>query len=561
MSKPIGLSIIDYYFYRANPLSKGHYYFKIELQYDKYKADKIMDVRYSQIIKLYKILELKCPGCRIPKLKTKSFLQNISISKEEKEQIKSDTQKFLSHLIHHPILSDNSSVLTFFANSNIEKNLSSNKINKIKKEDDDKDDLNEDILPVNKSDDIAINKKDDLLSEFEVIEKNDIKNILDENDENELLNMFNNEKNDSTFKNLLNLVNSGYNYIKSFSKKLSNEIEDDKIPEIGQERNLSLSRNIHEKDFEFIKNISSQLGENSEINKYKDKLMIIKTSVDYLIKNFQAESSFITQKVNSLKNIIKYFKEVEKIEESKDENKKDGDNEENKKERLNRLDIKLVKGNINKIEKYASGNESIVYLQINPKIKEMIEYNSMVDDLLNIYNRKKKHILFLVLLKSQLNENEIKNKQTDKIENENGETEKGKNKKGKTEKEDENNNNLLKDIKFLQNKIDIDIKFINKLNKNLEYEINEFKKKKNKIYALINELYKNNYEKQSAIFEIINKDISFDSDSENSSKIKVENDENESNSEKSLKVEKKDENKKEENKKKENSFIDDFEEI
>ena len=140
---------------------------------------------------------------------------------------------------------------------------------------------------------------------------------------------------------------------------------------------------------------------------------------------------------------------------------------------------------------------------MKPAIEQMIEYITTVEGLLDIFYRKKNHIQFLMKLQSQYTESEKR--------------------KNLTEENDPNKKIIEKDINFLRNKIDLEKKFINKLNENLKYELNKFKEEKgNKIYTYINDLYKNNYLRQREIYNILNKEISFDSDSDNSSKIKGE---------------------------------------
>ena len=140
---------------------------------------------------------------------------------------------------------------------------------------------------------------------------------------------------------------------------------------------------------------------------------------------------------------------------------------------------------------------------MKPAIEQMIDYKTTVEGLLDIFYRKKNHIQFLMKLQSQYTESEKR--------------------KNLTEENDPNKKLIENDINFLRNKIDLEKKFIYKLNENLKYELNKFKEEKgNKIYTFINDLYKNNYLRQREIYNILNKEISFDSDSDNSSKIKGE---------------------------------------
>ena len=80
----------------------------------------------------------------------------------------------------------------------------------------------------------------------------------------------------------------------------------------------------------------------------------------------------------------------------------------------------------------------------------------------------------------------------------------------------------INEINSFKKKVEREKNFIHKLNQDLKYEIDKLRKtKENNIYELINRLYSYNYIKECEINEIFNKEIFLDSDSENSSKIKM----------------------------------------
>ena len=146
MKKIKQISISDY-----KPLSSSminrHYYFDIKIIYENESDNNTIYKRYSEIEELYKILLLKYPGCRIPKFPEKSFMMNIHINEEEKKNIISKIEQFLSHLIEHKILSEKKVVNDFFANEKLNENK----------------DLKTDLIKTNEDEDI--NNSDSIVNE------------------------------------------------------------------------------------------------------------------------------------------------------------------------------------------------------------------------------------------------------------------------------------------------------------------------------------------------------------------------------------------------------------
>ena len=120
MKKIKQISISDYKPNSSSMINR-HYYFNIQITFED-DSDKILNKRYSEIEELYKILLLKYPGCRIPKFPEKSFMMNIHINEEEKKNIISKIEQFLSHLIEHKRLSEKKVVNDFFANEKLNEN-------------------------------------------------------------------------------------------------------------------------------------------------------------------------------------------------------------------------------------------------------------------------------------------------------------------------------------------------------------------------------------------------------------------------------------------------------
>ena len=537
MKKLKDISILDYKYQKQS----GYYYFDIKIVYeDSSTSNKPIAKRYSQIKELYKILLLKCPGCLIPKFKSKSFKMKLNLTeltKEQKSEIISRAQKFLQYIISHPILIKNKSVSEFFSLENKEINKNQTlKTNKMKtfmeNEEKDDDEMKEDLSSsssidkISKSDNITNDnnnskkEKEKNYDGFEIIEKEDYKDLFEDEEENDLINMFleeENNKNKGIISKSKDVLLSAYKYIISYTEENNIEVEN--------KPNEGMKLNLQEKDIEFIKSIYHELGEDIEINNYGKEIMKIKEGFEYIINNFQKESEIIGSKTKSLDNIIKYFKEVKNIDSKNNKKNKDQKNEDNNidkdndefeniekkenedniKEKRNKKenwDNLILEEDINKIEKYSSINKKFIEEELNVTLNIMNELKEIIDCLSDIFDRKKSHIFFLIKLQSQLNE---KTKRHDL-------------------EEDENKKKLVKDINFFKKKIEKEKLFINKINENLKYEINKFKKEKeNSIYFLINDLYKKNYLKQCEISDIFNKVISFDDDSENSSKIKGEN--------------------------------------
>ena len=345
MKKPIEVSIQDYKL-ESKYMVKGYYNFEIKVKYEN-ELDTLLKKRYSEIKKLYKTLLLKCPGCLIPKIPSKTFVMKyFHITEEERLKIKSSIEKFLKYIIKHPILFENKFVLNFFyEGKSMNKNLNISKM-KTDDEDDDDDDSGE-LININKNkdedDDKEKENKDSSginLDDFEVIEKEDYKDLFKDEEENELLNMFleeENNKNKSLFSTSKDILSSAYKYLMIYPDENNNEVNKNIGVNSGETSLiLSGSSKFQENNYDFIKLNYKELGESLEVSEYGKDIMRICEGIDYLIKNFINEVNIKEKKKKSLNNIINIFNEVKKIDNQNNIKKNLNEKNSNKKEENNK---------------------------------------------------------------------------------------------------------------------------------------------------------------------------------------------------------------------------------
>ena len=526
MKKIKELNINDY-----KPLSSSminqHYYFDIEIKFED-DSEKNINKRYSEIKELYKIMLLKYPGCRIPKFPEKKFMMNIYINEKEKKDLITKIEKFLRHIINHRILSEKNVVNDFFANEKINENkdLKTN-LMKISEEDN----INNSEFTVNKDlEESDINKKDDFESFIKEFEEIDFKKNEHYETwlENNLINMFLEEENNEKkgfFDNAIGFLSSVYNYFIPSSSQDYNLASNN--PE-----NLKQNSSFQEDNIKYLEKMSKDLGEDDYLNEYGKNIMKINEGLSYLYNNFINIQNFNKTKLKSLSNLQKLCLEnLDTVKQKEKEKEKEGEtNDENS------INV------INKIPKYEKSNKKIFDNEVNNKLKEYISINVnfyeidldknlekiheskiIIEELKDIYDRKKSHVNFLMKLISKYNEYD------------------------KKRKIEPDNKNINKDYEHAKKYLNIETDFIKKLNQDLKYEIDFFKQNiESNIYKYINELYINKYNKQSEIFNKLNEIISLESDSETSSKDEnFENLENSENS--SIKINNKKKEKKERN--------------
>jgi len=168
-------------------------------------------------------------------------------------------------------------------------------------------------------------------------------------------------------------------------------------------------------------------------------------------------------------------------------NNKEDDFDFNEEEKKDSDDININhKRHIKKMSKYCTIQTGFLDYTVEETIKKIKKYQALLKELLDIYSRKGEHINYLGRLHSQKDELE-------------------------KQKDNSNNkvNNPVIDIKIeeLQNKLEHEIKFIKKLNKDLKYEIEIYKNNLEKnIYIYINDVYKEKAKKIKDSVDYFNKE-------------------------------------------------------
>jgi hypothetical protein len=487
MKKIKSISIEDY-----KPLSyaivNNHYYFKINIEYED-KENDIINKRYSEIENLYKEIILKYPGCRIPKFPIKSFLMNIHIKEEEKKDIINKIQNFLNHLIEHKLLKEKNIVKDFF----IKIKENENKINDFDEKEISNYNVNENLNKIENKE-IIENEKEKIDNEFETLEfkpTSEYSEIL----ENNLFNMFLEEE----FEKSKGIIDKTKDVIITLISNYSQEIQNNN----ESNNNKLIESNLTEENSKILE---YSIGmKNILLDECGKHIKKINEGLSYLIKNFINMKNYEEIKIKSLSNIKKIC----------EENMKEKENlEENRNEKLNK---KIFINEINKLGQFIEINQEFNNMELSEFIIKLKKNKTIVEELIEIYDRKQNHINFFLKLNSKMNDIKKKEEIEENV---------------KTKK-------ILKnEVELIQKYIQKERDFINKLNEDLEYEVDYFKDNIEKnIYNSMNELYKNNTIKQKQIFDKFNEIVSAESDSENSSKVSsdVKNSSSDENNNKSRK--------------------------
>ena len=460
----------------------GHFNFIFGVSYDDHDQEEEIIRRYSDVRSLYKTLLVKAPGCRIPNIPSKSIWLKINYGneKEVKEREKG-VEEFLKHIIEHKILRKNKYVIKFC--SPTEKSFSYDQNSKGGKEGNDKEDSDDDF---GESKIVNIKGKDG---------END-ENISDEDDIEPLDDFVQeyNNKNKGIVSKGKKLIGNMYNYVKNYTNgntKKNEEGEEENNQNENNDENASniFGKKLTKEDYDYIKKNTKNLGEDFDVNDYNDKINRLNEGVKDIIENLEKLSLTRKKSLDALKEIINKDKDIKKL--NKNNKADDFDiNEEDKKE--SDIDINHRRY-IKKLEKYCINQTGFLDETVSENIKRIKKYQELLQELLDIFTRKKEHINYLGRLHSQ---------------------------KGEIEKQKENPMNKII-IKDMETKLEHEIKFIKKINKDLKYEIEIYKKnKQNDIYQYLNELYKGKAKKIKDIIDFFHKEKLDDEEEQKSEKNK-----------------------------------------
>lgn len=445
----------------------GHYDFKIEVTYENGSQETITR-RYSEIRALYKTLILKCPGCLIPNIPNKSIWLKINYGNEDQinERVEG-IREFFAHIAKHKTLRKNKYVVNFFSTNYkgiIDKSASSS-TQKKKDDSDDDEDFNFRIS-----------------SKKEKIENND-----DDDDDIEPLEEFveeYNNKNKGIASKGKKLIGNLYNYAKSYvsSNNKNEEEKEDNNDNANNNKNSILYRKLSNEDYEFIKKKKVELGEDYNINDYNEKINRLNEGVKNLILNFEKLSEIRKKNTQALQNIVNNDNNSQKLnkEANKDkENNIDDDEDDHESKKINH------KSNIAKIKSYCTIQRNFE-TKLENSLKKIKKHQINLQELLDIYSRKKDHLNYLGRLHSQKEEME-------------------KQKINSTGKEDPL---VKKKIDELEEKLKHEIRFIKRLNKDLKYEIENYKDNQEEdIYILVNSLFKDKATNIKDCINDLNKEV------------------------------------------------------
>ena len=469
----------------------GHFNFIFMVSYDDNDSEQKIIRRYNDIRSLYKTLLLKSPGCRIPDIPNKSIWLKINYGNESQVKERQEgIMEFLNHLVQHKILRKNKYVIKFFSPNENSFSYTNNLLSK--KGSDDKED----------SDDEFASNIIDIKDEKE---ENNI-NILDEDNIEpleEFILEYNNKKK-GLFSKGKKLVGNVMNFVKNYTNNSKKNEEGEEENNINENNDGGMSsfffKKLTKDDHDYIKKKTKELGEDFAINDYNGKINKLNEGVNNIIQNFEKLSAIRKKSLDALKEIVNKDKDIKSLNKNNkvddfdfnEEEKKDGDD----------IDINH-KRYIKKMSKYCTIQTGYLDTSVDDTIKKIKKYQALLKELLDIYSRKGEHINYLGRLHSQ---------------------------KDELEKQKENNNNKVNnpviDIKIeeLKNKLEHEIKFIKKLNKDLKYEIEVYKNNLEKnIYIYINEIYKEKLKKIKDSVDYLNKEKLEDEEEQRIDNNKLDN--------------------------------------
>ena len=286
------------------------------------------------------------------------------------------------------------------------------------------------------------------------------------------------------------LIGNMFNYIKTYTTSNTNKEEgEDNNNNNKNTYNLNDNANkkLNKEDDEFIKKKKKELGEDFEINDYNEKINRLNVGVINIIQNIEKLISINIKKNQALENIVNNDKNFKNLMKSLDNEKNnsftiEGDDDEEEEKSKNK--INSHKNNICKMGGHYKIQNNFINKKIEQNLINIKKYQILLTGLLDIYSRKKEHIYYLARLHSQ---------------------------KTELEKQKELNNNisptiLKKKEDELKTNINHQIKFINKINKDLKYEIEKYKNNQEDIYLFINSLFKDKANILKESIENLNKE-------------------------------------------------------
>jgi len=208
-----------------------------------------------------------------------------------------------------------------------------------------------------------------------------------------------------------------YNYVKNYANNANTKNEDGEEENNANENNDENSSNIFYKkltkeDYDYIKQNRKEIGEDYDINDYNEKINRLNEGVKIIIENLEKLSSTRKKSLDALKEIVNKDKAIKSL----NKHNKNDDFEINEEEKgENDIDLNH-KRYIKKISKYCTIQKGFLDTNVDETINKIKKYQELLQDLLDIFSRKKEHINYLGRLHSQKDEVE-KQKENNNLEN------------------------------------------------------------------------------------------------------------------------------------------------
>ena len=479
----------------------GHFNFILKVEYDDNNSEQTIIRRYNDIRSLYKTLKLKSPGCRIPDIPDKSIWLKINYGNEnQRKEREEGIKEFLDHIVQHKILRKNKYVIKFFSpnekNFSYKNNLINRKGSNDEKADSD-DEFSSNIINVDK-----FEKDEKGGNNIDYLDEDDIEPLED------FITEYNN-KNKGLFSKGKKMVGDAIKFVKNYANNTTKKNEEGEEENIKNESNDSsinsfFMKKLTKDDHDFIKKKTKELGEDFDVNDYNEKINTLNEGVNNIIQNLEKLYSVRKKSLDALKEIVNKDKDIKKLNKKKIVDEFDINENDNKENNIELNHKRYIK----KMSKYCTIQTGFLDTTVEDTIKKVKKYQSLLKELLDIYTRKGEHLNYLGRLHSQKDELEKQKENNTKIDNQ----------------------MLNFKIDEMNKKLEHEIKFIKKLNKDLKYEIDIFKNDKQKdIYVYINNVYKEKINKMKDSLEYLNKAKLDDEEEINFDKSNIDNENSKSN--------------------------------
>ena len=164
--------------------------------------------------------------------------------------------------------------------------------------------------------------------------------------------------------------------------------------------NSFFCKKLTKEDYDYIKENSKNLGEDFDVNDYDEKINKLNYGVKTIIHNFEKISETRKKGLDALKAIVNKDKNIKNLNKKNKVDDFDLNDEEKNDDNININHNRYIK----KIGKYCNIQIGFLDNNMHETINKIKKYQELLQDLLDIYARKKEHINYLGRLHSQKEE-------------------------------------------------------------------------------------------------------------------------------------------------------------